>query len=156
MAKHKNSRHMIARHRIVTTDAEIDRAIERARIRRGEALVTAVEYRPGPGLDLFILKLSDGSRHVIPREDLQGLQSAAKDQVARVEILGGGTGLHWPALDVDFYVPGLLRGVYGNRKWMAQIGRSGGSVKSAAKKAAAQANGLKGGRPRRKEIAAGD
>lgn len=156
MARHKIARHMIARHRIVTSDAEIDRAIDRAKNVRGEPLVTAVEYRPGPGLDLFILKLSDGSRRVIPREDLQGLQTAAKDQVARVEILGGGTGLHWPKLDVDFYVPGLLRGVYGNKKWMAQIGRSGGSVKSAAKKAAARANGLKGGRPRRKEIVAGD
>jgi hypothetical protein len=150
------ARHEIARHRIVTTDAEIDRAIERAKNLRSEPLVTAVEYRPGPGLDLLILKLSDGSRHVIPREDLQGLQSATKEQIARVEILGGGTGLHWPDIDVDFYVPGLLRGVYGNKKWMAQIGRSGGSVKSAAKKRAARVNGLKGGRPRRKEIAASD
>jgi hypothetical protein len=54
------------------------------------------------------------------------------------------------------YVPGLLRGVYGNKKWMAQIGRRGGSVKSAAKKRAARVNGLKGGRPKRREVAAGD
>ena len=148
--------HKIARHRVVTTDAEIDQAIERAKNLRREARVTAVEYRPGPGLDLLILKLSDGSRHVIPREDLQGLQSAAKDQIARMEILGNGTGLHWPDLDVDFYVPGLLRGIYGTKKWMAKIGRSGGSVKSVAKKRAARVNGLKGGRPRQKEAAAGD
>jgi hypothetical protein len=115
-----------------------------------------VEYKAGPELDLLILKLSDGHRHVIPREELQGLQSATKEQIARVEILGGGTGLHWPDLDLDFYVPGLLRGVYGNKKWMAEIGRSGGSVRSAAKKRAARVNGLKGGRPRRKEVAAGD
>jgi hypothetical protein len=115
-----------------------------------------VEYKAGPGLDLLILKLSDGHRHVIPREELQGLQSATKEQLGRVEILGGGTGLHWPDLDADFYVPGLLRGVYGNKKWMAEIGRSGGSVRSAAKKRAARANGVKGGRPRRKEVAAGD
>ena len=150
------ARHKIARHRVVTTDAEINQAIERAKNLRSEARVIAVEYRPGPGLDLLILKLSDGSRQVIPREDLQGLQSAAKDQIARVEILGDGTGLHWPALDVDFYVPGLLRGIYGTKKWMAQIGRGGGSVKSLAKKRAARVNGLKGGRPRRKEAAAGD
>jgi len=150
------ARHKIARHRVVTTDAEINQAIERAKNLRREARVTAVEYRPGPGLDLLILKLSDSSRHVIPREDLQGLQLAAKDQIARVEILGNGTGLHWPELDVDLYVPGLLRGVYGTKRWMAEIGRSGGSVKSAAKKRAARANGLKGGRPRQKEAAAGD
>jgi hypothetical protein len=140
----------VAKHKIVTRDAEIDRAIQRAKDLRDELCVTEVEYRPGPGLDLLILKLSDGHRRVIPRENLQGLQSATKEQIARVEILGSGTGLHWPDLDVDFYVPGLLRGVYGNKKWMAEIGRSGGSVKSAAKKRAARANGLKGGRPRRK------
>jgi hypothetical protein len=143
------ARNKIAQYRIVATNAEIDRAIERAKkVRRGP-LVTEVEYKAGQELDLLILKLSDGHRHVIPREELQGLQSATKEQIARVEILGGGTGLHWPDLDLDFYVPGLLRGVYGNKKWMAEIGRSGGSVRSAAKKRAARVNGLKGGRPRR-------
>jgi hypothetical protein len=142
------------RHKIVTSDAEIDRAIERARKLEGEPRVTEVEYKPGPGLDLLILKLSDGRRRVIPREDLQGLQSATKEQIADVEILGHGTGLHWPALNVDHYVPGLLRRVYGTKSWMAEIGRNGGSVKSVAKKRAARANGLKGGRPSQKEIAA--
>jgi len=140
------------RHTIITSDAEIDRAIERAKKLRAQPLVVEVEYRSGTGLDLLILKLTDGRRHVIPREELQGLQSAPKDQIARVEIVGGGTGLHWPSLDVDLYVPGLLRGVYGNKKWMAEIGRSGGSAKSAAKKRAARVNGLKGGRPRRREV----
>ncbi len=156
MAKHRGTGHQAIVHEIVTSDAEIDRAIQRAKNLRDEQRVTEVEYRPGPGLDLLILKLGDGHRHVIPREDLQGLQTATKEQIARVEILGSGTGLHWPDLNVDLYVPGLLQGVYGNKKWMAQIGRSGGSVRSAAKKRAARANGLKGGRPRRKEVAAGD
>ncbi|SPF45160.1 conserved hypothetical protein [Candidatus Sulfotelmatobacter kueseliae] len=138
-----------ARARVVTTDAEIDRAIERARRLRNEPLVTEVEYRPGPGLDLLILKLSDGRRHVIPREDLQGLETGRPEQLARVEIVGGGTGLHWPELDADLYVPALLRGVYGTRLWMARIGKRGGSVTSAAKKAAARTNGKLGGRPRR-------
>jgi hypothetical protein len=161
MARHKVARrtiakHLIAEHRVVTTDAEIDRAIEHAKVLRSGPLVTAVEYRPGPGLDLLILKLNDGSRRAIPRENLQGLQTGTRDQIARVEILGGGTGLHWPDLDADLYVPSLLRGIYGTKKWMAEIGRSGGSVTSAAKKRAARVNGMKGGRPRRKEVAAGD
>jgi hypothetical protein len=138
----------MAKHKIVTTNAEIDRAIEHAKSLQSEPRVTEVEYRPGPGLDLLILKLSDGRRHLIPREDLQGLQSATKDQIARVEILGDGTGLHWPDLNLDHYVPSLLRRIYGTKNWMAKIGRSGGSVKSIAKKKAARVNGLKGGRPR--------
>jgi hypothetical protein len=149
MAKHK-----IVRHKIVTSDAEIDHAIDHAKNVQSEPRVTEVEYRPGPGLDLLILKFSDGHRHMIPREELQGLQSATKEQIARVEILGNGTGLHWPALNLDHYVPSLLRRVYGTKRWMAEIGRSGGSVKSVAKKRAARVNGLKGGRPRRRALTA--
>lgn len=144
------------RRKILTTNAEIDRAIERARHLRVQPLVSEIEYRPGAGLDLFILKLTDGRRRVLPREDLQGLQSGTKEQLARVEIIGGGTGLHWPELDVDLYVPALLRGIYGNRHWMAKIGRRGGLARSTAKKQAARANGKLGGRPRGNATAAGD
>jgi hypothetical protein len=144
----------MSKHKIVTTDAEIDRAIERAQSLQNEPRVVKVEYRPGAGLDLLILTLSDGHRHLIPREDLEGLQSATKEQIAQVEILGNGTGLHWPALDLDYYVPSLLRRIYGTRSWMAEIGRSGGSVKSAAKKKASRVNGLKGGRPAQKNLEA--
>lgn len=137
----------IRRPAIVTTNAEIDRAIERAHRPHNEPLVTAAEYRPGPGLDLLVLKLSDGRRHVIPRELLQGLESGTSKQIGHIEIIGGGTGLHWPELDADLYVPALLRGVYGTRLWMAKIGQRGGMTKSTAKKKAARANGKLGGRP---------
>lgn len=142
--------------RVVTSDSEIDRAIERARQLREQPLVKEVEYRPGPSLDLLVLKLTDGRRHVIPRENLQGLQSATKDQIANVEVVGGGTGLHWPDLDADLYVPALLRGIYGNKRWMAKIGQQGGLARSAAKKKAARANGKLGGRPRRGTAATAD
>jgi hypothetical protein len=144
----------MAKHKVVTTNAEIDRAIAQAQSLNNEPRILSVEYRPSPGLDLLILKLSDGRRHLIPREDLQGLQTATKEQVAAVEIVGHGTGLHWRALDVDHYVPSLLRRVYGNKNWMSEIGRSGGSARSVAKKKASRANGLKGGRPRLQESSA--
>lgn len=148
------ARHKTTTHKIVTSDAEIDRAIERARSLQSEPRVEEVEYRPGAGLDLLILKLSDGRRRLIPREEVQGLQCATREQIKRVEILGHGTGLHWPALDLDHYVPNLLRRVYGTKSWMAEIGRNGGSAKTNAKKRAARANGVKGGRPRQKELTA--
>jgi Protein of unknown function (DUF2442) len=142
----------MAKHKVITTGAEIDRALDRARALENEPRLTAVEYKSGRGLDLIILRMSDGHRHVIPREDLEGLQGATKEQIGEMEILGNGTGIHWPALDVDHYVPDLLRQQYGTRQWMAQLGRSGGRATSAAKKKASRANGLKGGRPR-KEVA---
>lgn len=143
----------MGKHKVVTTDAEIDRAIARAAASEREPRVVSVEYRPGAGLDLLVLRLSDGRREIIPREDLQGLENATRAEVSHVEILGNGTGLHWPDLDVDHYVPGLLKHIYGTKRWMAEIGRSGGSVTSAVKRKASRANGLKGGRPRRKQMA---
>jgi Protein of unknown function (DUF2442) len=146
-------RRFMAKHKVVTTDAEIDRALERARTFTDPPRVIAVEYRPGAGLDLLILKLSDGHRQLIPREDLEGLQEASKGQIGHVEIIGNGTGLRWPDLNVDHYVPSLLGGIYGTRRWMAMIGQSGGSAQSVAKRKASQRNGLKGGRPKRNRIA---
>jgi Protein of unknown function (DUF2442) len=140
----------MANPRLITTDEEIDKALSRAQTEDDDPRAISVEYRPGHGLDLLILKMSDGQRVCIPRENLQGLQDATKQQLANIEILGNGTGLHWPDLDVDLYVPALLQHIYGNRSWMAQLGRRGGSAKTVAKAEAAKANGLKGGRPKRK------
>jgi hypothetical protein len=136
-------------HKVVTSDGEIDAAVKRAADLRNEPRVTDVEYRPERGLNLLVLHLSDGHRHLVPVEDVEGLRSATKEEIGEVEILGRGTGLHWPALDLDLYVPNLLKGVYGTQRWMAEMGRRGGSVKSAAKRKASRANGMKGGRPRK-------
>jgi hypothetical protein len=79
--------------------------------------------------------------------NLPGWEAALAD----VEIAGAGHALHWPQLDADFTVPGLLMGVFGTRAWMAsEFARRAGQAKSPAKAAAARANGRKGGRPRRK------
>jgi hypothetical protein len=142
----------MAKHKVITTGQQIDRAIAQAKSLDDEPRVIAVDYRPGSGLDLFILRMSSGERHIIPREMLEGLQHATRAQLAGVQILGHGTGLHWPALDVDHYVPALLRHVYGTSRWMAQIGRQGGAARTEAKAKAARANGLKGGRPKRTPV----
>jgi hypothetical protein len=137
----------------MTTDAEIDRAIKAAALLSNEPRVTAAEYRPGSGLNLLILTLSDGRRRAIPVEEIEGLGTATRAQIAQVKITGNGTGLRWPALDLDYYLPDLLREIYGTRRWMAEIGRRGGAVTSAAKRKSARANGQKGGRPRKVAMA---
>jgi hypothetical protein len=140
----------MARHKVITTNDEIDQALENAKQQCEAMLVTAVEYRSNPELDMLVLGLSDGHRHLVARENVEGLQSATPEQIAHVEILGGGTGLRWPELDFDLYVPALLQNVYGTRRWMAALGRRGGMVKSPEKRKSSKVNGLKGGRPRRK------
>ncbi len=133
-------------HRVVTTDAEIDAAIERAKLYEAEPRVLRAEYQVG--VDLIAVHFDNGMVVAFPRKLLQGLREATSAQLSEIEVLGPGTGLDWPQLDVQHYVPGLLRGVFGNRRWMAEIGRSGGLATSPAKAAAARRNGAKGGRPK--------
>ena len=140
-------RSIMAEHKVVTTDAEIDAALERAKLYEKEPLAKTVEHIPK--LNLLIVGLTNGRRLVLPLEDVQGLRNATSGQMKNYELLGRGTGISFPDLDVDLYVPALIEGVYGNRRWMAQLGRKGGRAKSAAKRLAAQFNGAKGGRPRK-------
>lgn len=67
----------------------------------------------------MVVELTNGCSFVFPARSLQGLAGASDAELARIEILGIGYGLHWPALDADFTVPGLLMGVFGTRAWMA-------------------------------------
>ena len=138
--------------RSVTTDAEIDAAITRAKeYEPYRPVVTAAEYRPTS--DLISMRFRTGVQLFIPRKLLQGLESAKVSDLRRIEITLHGSALRWPTLDVDHYVPGLMEGVFGNRRWMGAIGKKGGSVRSAAKAKAARRNGRKGGRPRRNAAA---
>jgi hypothetical protein len=137
----------MAEHEVVTTDAEIEAALERTKLQDNEPLARTVEHIPD--LNLLIVGLSNGRRLVFPIEDLQGLGEATREQIRNYELLGRGTGISFPDLDVDLYVPALIEGVYGNRRWMAHLGKKGGRARTEAKRRAAQANGAKGGRPKR-------
>lgn len=136
-----------AKAKAAVTDAQIELA--RARARRFEAIDRrAVRAEYDRKADLVTLYLNDGVRVSIPRVLLQGLENARPAEVARMEILGRGTGIHWPLLDVDHYVQGLLNHTFGTRRWMAELGRRGGSSTSKRKASAARTNGKKGGRPK--------
>lgn len=97
-----------------------------------------------------IVSLNSGVEIAFPVSLAEGLADAAPAHLAKIEISPSGLGLHWPQLDIDFYVPALLQGVFGSPRWMAaQLGGAGGRSRSAAKVKAARANGRKGGRPRK-------
>lgn len=67
-----------------------------------------------------------------------------------IEVEALGLGIHFPKLDADLYVPALLEGVLGSKRWMAaQLGAAGGRARSAAKAGASRENGKRGGRPRK-------
>lgn len=127
------------------TDAEIDAALERGRMaEQNEPRADAVRYDRRNSR--IIVDLTNGCTFAFPPRLAQGLEAASNDELDAVEILGAGYGLHWEALDVDLSIPGLLAGLFGTKAYMA---RQAGRTKSPAKAAAARANGLKGGRPRK-------
>jgi hypothetical protein len=127
------------------TDALIDAAMERGRIAR-EIEPRAASARYDKQLGRIVVDLTNGCTFAFPPHLAQGLEAATDDQLAEIEILGAGYGLHWEALNADLSIPGLLAGIFGTRTYMA---RRAGQATSPAKAAAARTNGSKGGRPRK-------
>jgi hypothetical protein len=70
---------------------------------------------------LIVVKLRSGASFSFPPDIAQGLCGATADDLAQVEITPMGDGLHWETLDTDFSVAGLLAGVFGTKRWMAQL-----------------------------------
>jgi hypothetical protein len=98
----------------------------------------------------IVVKLSNGLGLFFSPNDAQGLEHGSPAQLSEIEISPSGFGLHWPQIDADLWVPGLLEGLMGSRKWMAaRLGAEGGKSRSLAKRTASRANGSLGGRPRK-------
>jgi hypothetical protein len=135
---------------------DFEAAMERAR-KLQEKFPRAVSAHYDRANDRVVVELSSKLAVSFRPGDAQGLEHAKGADLAEIELSPSGFGIHFPRLDADFYVPALLEGFLGSRKWMAaRMGEAGGRSRSKSKKAASRANGLKGGRPRRKEVAAGD
>jgi len=101
------------------TDAEIDAALERGQAARlHEPRAAAARY--DRAADRIVIDLTNGCTFSFPRQLAQGLQAGTADQLAALEILGAGTGLHWEALDVDLSIAGLLAGRSGTAAFMAK------------------------------------
>jgi hypothetical protein len=127
------------------TDADFDAAV-----RTGDALAAheprAVAARFDAPTGRVVVDLANGCTFAFPARALQGLGEASDSDLASVEVIGAGYGLHWEPLDADFSVPSLLMGLFGTREWAArEQARRAGATKSAAKAAAARQNGAKGG-----------
>jgi hypothetical protein len=103
---------------------------------------------------MIVVELSSGVEVRFPAKLVQGLENGSSRDLSLIKIEARGLGLHWPRLDVDLYVPALLQGILGTRKWMADIGKIGGSVTSAAKARTSAENGKLGGRPKRVTVEA--
>jgi hypothetical protein len=118
------------------------------RLRRKTPAAIAARYDRRSGR--VIVSLSSGVDISFSPSDAEGLEGATASQLGQIEITPSGLGIHFSKLDADLYLPALLEGVLGSRKWMAaRLGAMGGRSTSVAKRRASQANGRLGGRPRK-------
>lgn len=137
------------------TDAEMDAQVDAWREKYGN--MPEAPHAEFVDIDnaqrLMIIRMSNGRRVVIPLEDLQGLADATPEQLEQWEMVGLGSGMDWPDLNISFSIEGLLQGSYGNQIWMQKLRQKGGAARSEAKRQASRANGTKGGRPKKVRVA---
>ena len=126
------------------------RAVARLRM---TSVATSAHYDRRIGR--LVIDLSSGLQIAIRPSDAQGLERATASELSKIEISPSGLGIHFPLLDADLYLPALLKGFLGSRRWMAaQMGKAGGKVSTKEKAAASRRNGKLGGRPRKLKEAA--
>ena len=127
--------------------------------RRGQEMLDTIPHALSARYDRrigrVVVRLSTGLEISFSPRDTQGLETATGEQLREIEIDPPGFGLHFPALDADLYIPALLEGFFGSKRWMAgRLGATGGRSRSAVKASAARKNGRSGGRPRKAATAA--
>ena len=98
----------------------------------------------------IVIEMADGRGYAFPPALAEDLAGASAADLSEIVIDGAGLNLHWPRLEVDLFVPALVAGVFGTRRWMTgEFARLAGRTKSRAKAAASRANGAKGRRPKK-------
>ena len=134
---------------MAVNELEFAQAEKRVRARRSRGYAVAARY--DTHTSRIVVRLNTGLELAFPPSLAEGLADASPKELADIEITPAGLGLHWPKLDADIYIPALLQGVFGSKRWMAaQLGAVGGRAHSETKAASSRANGRKGGRPRTK------
>ncbi|MDX1250762.1 MAG: DUF2442 domain-containing protein [Gammaproteobacteria bacterium] len=131
----------------------IDDALEAAKRRadaKKAAFPAAISVRYDRRVARVVITLASGLELAFSPKHVQGLEHAHPADLAEAEITPSGLGIHFPRLDADLYIPALLEGFLGSKRWMAaEIGKIGGAASTEAKAAAARRNGKLGGRPRK-------
>jgi Protein of unknown function (DUF2442) len=128
---------------------EFELANQRAR-RKRDRIPWAISAHYDRNSRRIVVGLNTQMDVAFPTSIVQGLENAKPSQLEFIEISPSGFGLRFPKLDADLYLPALLEGFFGSRRWMAaRLGALGGSAKSEAKAAASRKNGRRGGRPKK-------
>jgi hypothetical protein len=105
----------MAKWEIGTSDEEID-----------SILADLKKLPPGPVIEeadyhLYLIKLDDGRRFAIPREQIEFLASADPAIATHYELLAPRTGLWWPEVDDGLSIDHIIAGRYGRYAWMKKL-----------------------------------
>lgn len=94
-----------------------------------ERLAVSVHYI-APSRELEIT-LDDGSRHLIPADRLEMVESAPNayvpiprptdEQLSDIKVWGGGSAIYWESIEQVFRVDELMAGIYGRPAWMESL-----------------------------------
>lgn len=95
------------------SEVVFDRSKRRLRKIRADGYALLVRYQRRTRR--IEVQISGGLRLTLSPRMVPGLSGASVADLSRIEISVTGLGLHWPALDVDLYIPELLRGNIGAR-----------------------------------------
>ncbi len=77
-----------------------------------------------------LIEMDNGLEVTFAPQRYQDLADATPEQLAQIEVSGRGSAIYFPRLDASIYIPGLLQGLTGTRRWMAQeLGRRGGETR---------------------------
>ena len=132
------------------TDATVAAANRRATGKKTK-FPAVVSVRYDRRVARIVIALASGLELAFSPKHAQGLEDAHPADLMDAEITPSGLGVHFPRLDADLYLPALLEGFLGSKRWMAEIGKVGGTASTKAKAAAARRNGKMGGRPKKQK-----
>jgi hypothetical protein len=91
---------------------------------RGKSMLASVPHALSARYDRrihrIVVELSSGYSILFAKTEAEGLEAATWEQLTDVKISSSGYGLHFPELDADLWIPGLLQGRFGSEKWMEE------------------------------------
>ena len=124
------------------TQHEFD-AITRRTAQRMSRQLLAVEARYDKRGERVMITLNNGAVVGFPLSVLPGLEHASPYDLRKIEVEGGGYGLHVSSLDADISIPSLMADQLGSTIMRRAVARA----------TASKVNGRLGGRPKKPKAA---